>query len=519
MRILRPQSHGHGRLYPTHLPRRRYLRTWIRRSYPDYASEQSSAGAVSEVDKLFAKFVLTGPPPTAPTSTMTFPTSTSSMTLESLFAALSGPEIVGPAPPHTSLAPSASTPATGINLLDRIFASAANVSALSHQPQQQGAPRKISSPTPTSTSTQAQVLNQDVISTLLGLPPSRTPSAASSSHPSSRESDNEDENEDDEAGSPVSGRGNGLLSVLGHGGARNGNGKGGQQAHKHQEEEDSGEEEEDIVELDFEETSVLSDLDAFRRAVSEQKRGLGSQKDGQSLHTHRGVVVAASRRLRRVGMFLGFQDRQQQQQVKTTTTTTRYLTQAVTSPPASPSPPLSPSLEDNTPQMPVYTPQTSAHTPPPPRSVHTPQMRVHMPPRPVHTPSGPAHTPSPRRIPSLSDMMTPTMSGKTNGAGTGTGKGRKVAPSLNGSGSVGKGTVNGHGHVEKNGEENGNGHEHALVRGSIVAALNAHAQPRLGGATGMGMERNEFVREVLTLIHIDKAFVDTLWQEYLARLQ
>ena len=26
--ILRPQSHGHGRLYPTHLPRRRYLRTW-----------------------------------------------------------------------------------------------------------------------------------------------------------------------------------------------------------------------------------------------------------------------------------------------------------------------------------------------------------------------------------------------------------------------------------------------------------------------------------------------------------
>lgn len=148
MRILRPQSHGHGRLYPTHLPRRRYLRTWIRRSYPDYASEQSSAGAVSEVDKLFAKFVLTGPPPTAPTSTMTFPTSTSSMTLESLFAALSGPEIVGPAPPHTSLAPSASTPATGINLLDRIFASAANVSALSHQQQQQqGAPRKISSPT------------------------------------------------------------------------------------------------------------------------------------------------------------------------------------------------------------------------------------------------------------------------------------------------------------------------------------------------------------------------------------
>lgn len=86
--------------------------------------------------------------------------------------------------------------------------------------------------------------------------------------------------------------------------------------------------------------------------------------------------------------------------------------------------------------------------------------------------------------------------------------------------------VNGNGHVERNGHVGaveGNGHAGAvegnghvdvsLVRGSIVAAVNA--QPRVAA----GMERNEFVREVLTLIHTDRAFVDTLWQEYLARLQ
>ena len=332
---------------------------------------------------------------------------------------------------------------------------------------------------------------------------------------------------------------------------------GGQQA---EEQHDSGEDEDaDIVELDFEDTSVLSDLDAFKRAAREQ-RGLALRKDARSggreeQSSHRAVVAATSprsglgegsspqekekgkgkgkKKTRKerearerdaiekswdvpdfcAGYVPGTvqQDRQgvaqQQQQVKTTppTTTTRYLTQAVTSPPASLSPPLSPSLPDKTPQMPVHTPQISVHTPPPPRSVHTPQMpvdtpprsvhtpqmRVHTPPRSVHTPLGPAHTPSPRRIPS-SDMMTPTMSGKANGAG---GKGRKLAP-MNGLAAK----VNGH--VERNGhvvavEGNGNGHVDAsLVRGSIVAAMNA--QPRVAP----GMERNEFVREVLTLIHV-----------------
>lgn len=50
------------------------------------------------------------------------------------------------------------------------------------------------------------------------------------------------------------------------------------------------------------------------------------------------------------------------------------------------------------------------------------------------------------------------------------------------------------------------------VRESIVAALEAQAKP-VGTR-----ERSEFVREVLALIRTDKAFVDTLWQQYTARL-
>lgn len=358
---------------------------------------------------------------------------------------------------------------------------------------------------------------------------------------------------------------------------------GGQQQAAHQEggqsrfgeQHDSGDEDADIVELDFEDTSVLSDLDAFKRAAREQ-RGLASRRDARksselreeqrdsssyravaasSLGSRSGLGESSPREKgkgkkktrkerdarerdaiekswdvpdfcagyvplqeREQGVVVVQQDRQgqgvgqQQQQPQQVKTTTRYLTQAVTSPPASPSPPLSPSLSDNTPQMPVYTPQISVHTPPrsvhtpqmrvhalqmpvhtPPRSVHTPQMRVHTPPRSVHTPLGSTYPPSPG-IPS-SDVMTPTMSGKTNGAG---GKGRKLA-SMNGS--AAKVNGNGNGHVERNGHVGGavegNGHvDVSLVRGSIVAAMNA--QPRVAA----GMERNEFVREVLTLIHV-----------------
>jgi hypothetical protein len=195
---------------------------------------------------------------------------------------------------------------------------------------------------------------------------------------------------------------------------------------QHQEEEhhDSGDEDADIVELDFEDTSVLSDLDAFKRAARAQ-RGLASRRDAKEESSHRVVAAASSpslglgerekgkgkkktRRerdarerdaiekswdvpdfcaLQKRGEGVVQQDRQgqEQQQPQQVKTTTRYLTQAVTSPPASPSPP----LPDYTPQMPVYTPQIS---------VHTPQMPVHTPPRSVHTPQMPVYTPPPRSV-------------------------------------------------------------------------------------------------------------------------
>lgn len=74
------------------------------------------------------------------------------------------------------------------------------------------------------------------------------------------------------------------------------------------------------------------------------------------------------------------------------------------------------------------------------------------------------------------------------------------------------------------------------VRQSLIATFTQAQKPRV-----VGMERNEFVREVLMLIHVrlfyiypswlhaqylmslylqtDKTFVDTLWQDYIARLE
>lgn len=49
------------------------------------------------------------------------------------------------------------------------------------------------------------------------------------------------------------------------------------------------------------------------------------------------------------------------------------------------------------------------------------------------------------------------------------------------------------------------------VRSSILSTLSSQ------NVNVIGMSRNEFVREVLTLIHTDKNFVDTLWQEYALR--
>lgn len=125
------------------------------------------------------------------------------MTVESLFAALGGKDLTQPTNTRTSSTGSLpSTSMTGINLLQSIFASADNLATHpTTQPSTNPELITIYSPAPT-TNALPQILTQDVISTLLGLPPTRTASAASTayssdaqSHPSSREGDNEDESD------------------------------------------------------------------------------------------------------------------------------------------------------------------------------------------------------------------------------------------------------------------------------------------------------------------------------------
>ncbi|KAI0044785.1 hypothetical protein FA95DRAFT_1574238 [Auriscalpium vulgare] len=60
---------------------------------------------------------------------------------------------------------------------------------------------------------------------------------------------------------------------------------------------------------------------------------------------------------------------------------------------------------------------------------------------------------------------------------------------------------------------NGTSLQKATASAAIVAAVSSHTN----GARQPPMERTAFVREVLTLIHTDTAFVDRLWQEYQSR--
>ncbi|KAF5383213.1 hypothetical protein D9615_004955 [Tricholomella constricta] len=176
-----------------------------------HPSQTYPNGGASEIDKLFANAKIEPTPVLTPASALQLPTSTSKMTVESLFAALGGSDLMQVNDHRTSSAASlptlsSTTSSTGISLLDSIFASAHTSRPATTQPtttQPQPAPITIYSPAPT-TSSLPQILNQDVISTLLGLPPSRTASAASASttystgaqsHPSSREGDNEDDSD------------------------------------------------------------------------------------------------------------------------------------------------------------------------------------------------------------------------------------------------------------------------------------------------------------------------------------
>lgn len=193
----------------------------------NHPSQAYSNGGTSELDKLFAKI---GPSNTT-TSSPDIPTSTSApcqMTVDSLFAALGGRDMARrhtPSPAPAS--PPTSTPHRGLALLDSIFASATPPPPITNhgvrQPyaQQNGflpsssAPSilaggaqpitvespPILSPQPTSTSL-PQILNQDVISSLLGLTPTPSPdSRSSSAAPSSSSSRNNRYEGDNEGGS------------------------------------------------------------------------------------------------------------------------------------------------------------------------------------------------------------------------------------------------------------------------------------------------------------------------------
>ncbi|KAI0658977.1 hypothetical protein C8Q70DRAFT_988192 [Cubamyces menziesii] len=201
----------------------------------------ASAGAGNELDRLFAKLLPSSVSAPLPTGPSVGPSSTSK-SVHDLFAALGGPtlgtqsapppqfpathstqsildaaassqsrhmsdrnshfdphlasrDIPSPRPVHTSTAPSSSPP-RGQALLQSIFASvtpAASSSSLNSQaapPPPQPEAIDIVSPKPTS-SALPQILDQDVISKLLGLgPDSRASSAAPSSVGSRRSNQN-----------------------------------------------------------------------------------------------------------------------------------------------------------------------------------------------------------------------------------------------------------------------------------------------------------------------------------------
>lgn len=167
------------------------------------STHSTSSGDLSTVEKLFADLG-PYPQPSAPAATAT---------IDTLFAsAIDKKTVQDSAPTFPS-----TTTGTGISLLDTIFASARphqtapsngfashSSSPVSSSLKPQTSLSTIFSPQPSSSATPPRILDRDVISGLLGYPPTRTASAASTtysigaiSHPSSREGDNEDNSESD----------------------------------------------------------------------------------------------------------------------------------------------------------------------------------------------------------------------------------------------------------------------------------------------------------------------------------
>ncbi|TFK75505.1 hypothetical protein BDN72DRAFT_831759 [Pluteus cervinus] len=189
-------------------------------SAPTHQNGTPSAGS-SELDKLFSKIA---PNTFAAVSSngntqQQQPQSTATLSVQSLFTGFGAADPTSPSADEVPLLAPISA-ITGLDLLNSIFASAGPAKPThTNQPRLQSShiaqdslQQNIYSPTPV-TSQLPQVLNQDVISGLMGLP-SRAASAASTrhtshsarsahsrnsghSHPSSREGDNESEGEDE----------------------------------------------------------------------------------------------------------------------------------------------------------------------------------------------------------------------------------------------------------------------------------------------------------------------------------
>ena len=414
---------------PGHPPPLHRLRVQPRSS--SEASASDSDAPPSDVDRLFAKLI--------PAQTHSAPPEPEpKVTVDSLFAKLTQPAPVAPAPPTT-----------GISLLDNIFASAVPI----HQP------------TPS-----VSVLNQDVMNTLLGLPPSRTASAASNTlSTTSRDGDNEEDSDSSGQGSAPSG----LLTVPSQGKVKGDVTPRGlpikgvpvpsvleaassistvrgmpvdtpptKKPLSNRQlvpfEDDSelwpyapnnaaqADDDDEIMELDFGETSLLSDPDALS-----------------------GKKKAPAKRVRTKRKSKKERDAQEREEIEKSWDVPSYTQSYVAaqraaaearkeflnSPPASPSPPRTP----------------------------------------------PAALPSQQNGQSGLDAQTPTMGAKRYATGT-TSTAVPITPSK------GKSAVKGPSHES--------GVDKELVKNGIIETLQA--QSRNFGP----LERNAFVREVLTLIHV-----------------
>jgi len=513
---------------------------------------------MSEVEKLFA-----GITPSPGPSSSSHPTpQRSNAAIDSLFANVGAPNAPTNIPPSPS-----PTISTGPQLLDAMFAFARSTA-----PQQTAA---IHSPQPSTLP--PQVLTQDVLSNLLGLPPSRTASAASGystsavSHPSSREGDNEDDSSSDspgtifhpddlEFGQRVHNvnfarmAGTELLKDLGLNGPHR---LGGQsringdvtprgplngshpkfqfppviettssiatvrgntipsvssvkpRANRELQRFESDSElwpytrgpiednsptdcgdDNEIVELDFEETSVLSDPAAFDQALRNRKsavnlrvhNGVDSSPLPNGNYSPSGAGKKGGRKSKKERDAKAREEIERSWDIpppspaSTSGTSSRDL-DILFRPPASPSP--------------CPSPEFAPHGPPAP------------------------------------EMKTPTMTTRATLANV---NGNGILPHNN-SNSYGKGKMAVNGHAKKL-----NGHVNVVdakvVNESLITTIETQPHPVAK------MARNDFVKEVLTLIHVgvyfqlfptpsltfpfcsqtDKAFVDTLWQNYMARL-